>query len=104
MTDQALIIAYLDGNLSDEERIQVEARARQDADFKGSLEQTRTLFGLMDEPATESPREPWVNQTRAMFEGQADERTPTIRPWYSAAAVALVILGLFGGVMFQQNK
>jgi anti-sigma factor RsiW len=104
MTDQALIMAYLDGTLPEEERIRVEARAQQDSDFRESLEQTRTLFGLMDEPESEAPREPWVNQTRAMFEGQDDERIPTIRPWYSAAAVALVILGLFGGVMFQQNK
>ncbi len=104
MTDQALIIAYLDGTLPEEERNQVEARARQDADFRESLEQTRTLFELMDEPEIETPREPWVNRTRALFEAQDDQRTRFIRPWYSAAAVALVILGLFGGVMFQQNK
>jgi len=104
MTDQALIIAYLDGTLPEEECIQVEARARQDADFRESLEQTRTLFELMDDPGTEAPRERWVNRSRAMFEEQDDQRTPSIRPWYSAAAVALVVLGLFGGVMFQQNK
>ena len=104
MTDQALIIAYLDGTLPEAQQIQVEARAQRDADFRESLEQTRTLFTLMDEPKQEIPREPWRDRTRAMFEGHDIQRIPAIRPWYSAAAVALVILGLFGGVMFQQNK
>ncbi|MFK7932893.1 MAG: HEAT repeat domain-containing protein [Saprospiraceae bacterium] len=106
------LIKYLNDELSAKERLVVEKQLAQSADWRKMLAELETVFSVMDE--VELPTPSAASKTRfTNFLNQEIAKTETqtakvvkmpFRLWQVAAAVALLVVGVGFGVLFQKNQ
>lgn len=94
--DTELLSAYLDGQLTDSERLALEARLEQDTDLRQELAQLRLTVELIRSlPALTAPRDFSLNHMM-VYDQRRERRASYLFSFVSAAAaVVLLVVGAF---------
>lgn len=106
---ESLIIDYIDGKLTESERVSLERRLAEDPDAFRLYEQFREVMTVMDKASALEPSgrlKIRFEQALAEEARQTGGRQVFMGPVFyrAAAAIALVAAGLAGGYWFSQNQ
>ncbi|MDX1665867.1 MAG: HEAT repeat domain-containing protein [Saprospiraceae bacterium] len=109
------LIDYIDGRLSPRDRQQLEKEIEQSSDLQREVKELRRLMQLMEETPMEDPGQrsrqrfyDALSRAHSSADQPADNSFRLIRFWRSewgvAAAIALLIMGIGLGVLWQKNQ
>lgn len=93
LNDDELLTSYLDGELSDEQRIEVEARLANEAEFRANLHRLQRTWDILDELPQAKLKNSFTQSTIEMVvaDAQRESRKQRRRRWDWPFRIALLI-------------
>ncbi|MEM6365610.1 MAG: hypothetical protein AAF745_14370, partial [Planctomycetota bacterium] len=95
--DDELLVAYLDSELSDQMRIDVEQRLVADIEFRTRLQTLQTGWDWLDDLPDELPSEKLVESTIELVVADIDPAQQENQPWLARHRRTLIVIGLLVG-------
>lgn len=92
--DDEMLVAYLDGELSEAEAAQFETKLKERSDLRDRLDQLRNTWDLLDELPFTPPSERFAASTIEMIAVSSTEQTADWRTWLSHNSRWLLVLSI----------